>query len=174
MRPVRAGPTPWLDRYPQGQLVVRQSGSIALADAVRRRAAERGLYVETFLAADYPAADGSPLVVLVPLAGPLPAAEPPTLAGLSALLPAGSLVLTPDQLPEPAPRGTPATFAAVSALWERLHAPFLAAADAEVDPLRRMAAYRRTIAVDPGCEFAHQRLSATARELARQLARDGR
>jgi len=34
-----------------------------------------------------------------------------------------------------------------------------------------MAAYRRTIEVDPACEFAHQRLSTTARDLARQLAR---
>jgi hypothetical protein len=52
-------------------------------------------------------------------------------------------------------------------IWEQLHAPFLAAADAQVDPLRRIHAYRRAIEVDYACELAHQKLSAAAREVAR-------
>jgi hypothetical protein len=51
------------------------------------------------------------------------------------------------------------------AMWERLHAPFLAAADAESDPLRKMAAYRETIRVDAACELAHQKLSDVAKRL---------
>jgi hypothetical protein len=52
-------------------------------------------------------------------------------------------------------------------LWERLHAPFLAAADNTREPLARMEGYRRTIAVDYACELAHQKLSAVAAELER-------
>jgi hypothetical protein len=54
------------------------------------------------------------------------------------------------------------------AMWERLHAPFLAAADVTVDPIQRIDAYRKTQRVDYGCELAHQKASAVARELARQ------
>jgi hypothetical protein len=82
-------------------------------------------------------------------------------------LPPHSIVLAPSELPPNARKGDTQTFAGVSAMWERLHAPFLAAADAEVDPLRRIAAYRKTLAVDYACEFAHQRASFTARDLAR-------
>jgi hypothetical protein len=53
-------------------------------------------------------------------------------------------------------------------IWERLHAPFLAAADMQVDPIQKIHAYRRTIEVDYACELAHQKLSDTARQLARQ------
>jgi hypothetical protein len=48
-------------------------------------------------------------------------------------------------------------------LWERLHAPFLASADAEVDPMRKIEAYRRAIQVDYACELAHQKLADVAR-----------
>jgi hypothetical protein len=51
------------------------------------------------------------------------------------------------------------------ALWERLHVPFLAAADAEANPLRKIAGYRQTIEVDYACELAHQHLADVAREL---------
>ena len=54
------------------------------------------------------------------------------------------------------------------AMWERLHAPFLAAANAMVDPVQKIEAYRKTQRVDYGCELAHQNASAVARELARQ------
>ena len=52
-------------------------------------------------------------------------------------------------------------------LWERLHRPFLAEADAEPDPIAQIEKYRRTIEVDYACELAHQRLAAVARQLAR-------
>ena len=54
------------------------------------------------------------------------------------------------------------------ALWERLYAPYLAAADAEVDPVAKMEGYRQTIRVDYACELAHQKLSDVAKALARQ------
>ena len=138
-----------LDLNPQGQLLVIGRD---LAGAVRRRAAERRVYVEVL------AAEVTPVGMV--------ALPDPTTAD-------GAIPLPADVWPPPTLRGTPATFAAVSALWERLHAPFLAAAEAEPDPVRRMVAFRRTIAVDPACELAHQHLSNTARDLARQLARNG-
>ncbi len=167
------GPDPdeVLSTHPHAQLAVAGAGTTAPALAVRRLAAERHLYVETFLAATYPAEEGPTLVALVPLEGPLPSPLPRSMAELFTLLPTGTLVLTTDELPPPTDPGTPASYAAVMALWERLHAPFLAAADTEPEPMRRMEAYRRTLTVDPACELAHQRLAAIARELARQQAR---
>ena len=59
----------------------------------------------------------------------------------------------------------------VMQLWERLHGPFLAAADMQVDPVRKIEGYRKTIRVDYACELAHQRTSLVARELARSKNR---
>jgi hypothetical protein len=55
----------------------------------------------------------------------------------------------------------------VMAIWERLHAPFVAAADAQTDPILKMEGYRTAIRVDPACELAHQKLSDTARMMMR-------
>jgi len=55
------------------------------------------------------------------------------------------------------------------ALWERLHAPFLAAADMQVDPIRKIESYRRTIRVDYACELAHQQASSAARDCKRTV-----
>lgn len=159
---------------PHGQLLVAGWGSTAPAAAVRRLAADRHLYVETFLAAAFPAPGGGrPLVAVVPVDGPLPPPVPRPAADLLAALPHGSFLVDADALPPITARGTSATYAVVMALWERLHRPFLAVAEAEPDPLHRMAAFRRTIRVDPAAELAHQHLSTTARDLARQLARRG-
>jgi hypothetical protein len=54
------------------------------------------------------------------------------------------------------------------ALWERLAAPFLAAADSSVDPIARVVGYRQTIRVDYACELAHQHLSDLAKTMDRQ------
>ena len=56
-------------------------------------------------------------------------------------------------------------------MWERLHTPFLAAADAQSDPVAKMEGYRSTIRVDAACELAHQKLSDVAREMARKAAK---
>jgi hypothetical protein len=53
-------------------------------------------------------------------------------------------------------------------LWERLHSPFLSHADSLADPIEKIAAYRRTIDVDYACEFAHQRMADTVKQLARR------
>jgi hypothetical protein len=50
-------------------------------------------------------------------------------------------------------------------LWERLHLPFLAAADAMQDPWTKIEAYRQTLRVDYACELAHQKLAQTVRGL---------
>jgi hypothetical protein len=53
------------------------------------------------------------------------------------------------------------------ALWERLAAPFLAAADSSVDPIAKAVGYRKTIRVDYACELAHQHLSDLAKTMDR-------
>jgi hypothetical protein len=54
------------------------------------------------------------------------------------------------------------------ALWERLHEPFLAEADAETEPVRQIEGYRLTTRVDYASELAHQKLSDAAHRLARE------
>lgn len=158
-----------LARYPHGQLLVAGWGDVRPAVEVRRLAADRGVYVESFLAAAYPiVGEDAPLVVIVALEGAkLPAPVPRTKAALQAMLPPGSLTIPARELPTGDRRGDTGTYADVMALWEKLHRPYLAAADAEPDRVRRMEGYRTTARVDYACELAHQRLSGVAGELVR-------
>ena len=129
---------------------------------------ERPLYVETYLAAVYPVG-ASRAVVIVPTSDvALPAGSEDSIDALLRRLPAHSIVMEAGALPRGERRGTTETFAHAMSIWERLHAPFLAAADMQVDPLRKVHAYRRTIEVDYACELAHQKLSDTARKVARR------
>ena len=170
-----AGPDDRLDaehvltHVAHGQLLVAGWATLEPAVEVRRIAAERGLYVETFLAAVYPVAGGGRAVAVVPLAAELPPpAEGESPDDLARRLPEHSVVLDADDLPRGHLPGTDETFARTMALWERLHAPFLAAAAEVADPRVRIDAYRRTIAVDYACEKAHQWLSGTAGEMGRK------
>jgi len=152
---------------PHGQLLVAGWGTIAPAVAVRRLAAERGLYVETFLGAVYPVGAGH-AVVIVPLPEtPPPALRPASIDQLMSKLPAHCLVMNVDELPKGSRRGTWETFAETMGMWERLHTPFLAAADMQVDPARKIEGYRTTTRVDYASELAHQKLSDVAKQLAR-------
>ena len=157
------------EKYPQGQLLVAGWGSIRSALEVRALQKQRGLYVETFLAAAYPIGAGR-AVVIAPLEDvSLPDARAArSIDELIHLLPAHCIVLNESELPRGARPGDWKTYAEVMAIWERLHAPFLAAADQTVEPLARIQAYRKTIRVDYACEFAHQRLADTARTYARK------
>lgn len=153
---------------PHGQLLVAGWGTIAPAVEVRRLAAERGLYLETFLGAVYPVGGGR-AVVIVPLPEtPPPAVQPASIDHLMAKLPAHSLVMNVDELPKGPRRGSWETFAETMGMWERLHTPFLAAADMQVDPARKIDGYRTTTRVDYACELAHQKLSDVAKQLARE------
>ncbi|HEV7298177.1 MAG TPA: hypothetical protein VGN72_02350 [Tepidisphaeraceae bacterium] len=153
---------------PHGQLLVAGWGSIRPAMDVRNLAMARGLYLETFLGAVYPITGGGRAVAIVPLDdAKLPEPTERSIDALLPLLPPHSMVLPASQLPAGERRGTTQTFAETMAMWEQLHAPFLAAADASVDLLQRMQGYRKTLRVDGGCELAHQRLAITARELDR-------
>ena len=161
-----------IENYPHGQLLVAGWGSIEPARRVRQLQAEHGLYVETFLGAVYPVGRGDPrrAVVIVPrddanLPPPRPANS---LEELMSFLPQNCLVRWADELPRGSRGGSTQTYAEVMALWERLYAPYLAAADAEVDPVAKMEGYRQTIRVDYACELAHQKLSDAARELGRE------
>jgi hypothetical protein len=155
-------------RHPHGQLLVGGWGTLAPAVELRELASRQHLYVQTFLAAVYPVSDSDPQVALVPLAESIPSAQLRTLDELRSLLPAHSLILPLSEIPADARIGTAETFAGVMALWERLHTPFLIAAAAEPDPLKRMQAYRVAIAVDSACELAHQFLADIARSMARR------
>ncbi len=157
-----------VENYPHGQLLVAGWGSVAPSIAVRALQRELKLYVDTFLAAAFPTSIG-PVVVIVPSDDArLPSATPRSLEELMRLAPKGSVVLPADELPPGARKGSTQTFGEVMALWERLHAPFLAAADATPGSVARIEAYRTTITVDYACELAHQKLSDTARRLHRE------
>lgn len=157
------------DRYPQGQLLVAGLASIEPAVRLRALQRERGLYAETFLAAVYPFA-GARVVVIVPSADVAlpPLEKASSIDRLVRHAPPHAIVLAEADLPVGERRGDTATFAETMATWEKLHAPFLAMADATSDLLLKIEAYRRTIAVDYACELAHQQLSFAARELHRR------
>jgi hypothetical protein len=161
-----------VEHYPHGQLLVAGWGTVEPAAQVRRLAATHGLYVETFLAAAYPLAEGGRAVVVVPLEemqAHLPGPTPPTTRdALAKAVPPQCLVLHENELPRGSRRGDTKTYAEVMALWERLHAPFLAAADNEPDLVRRMEGYRTAARVDYASELAHQKLSDIAHRLARE------
>jgi hypothetical protein len=157
-----------VENFPHGQLLVAGWGSIEPARQVRSLQAEHQLFVETFLAAVYPVGGGR-VVAIVPtedvrLPDPAPRQS---VDRLVTELPPRSIVLTLDDLPRGRQRGTTDTYARVMGLWERLHLPFLAAADMQVDPVMKIEHYRKTIRVDYACELAHQKLSDVARELGR-------
>jgi len=152
-------------QYPQGQLLVAGWASIAPAIEVRRLQAARGLYVETFLAASYVVDDARIVAILPREDSLLPPPDPPSVDELIRALPPHSIVIPETELPTGETPGTPQTYARVMAMWERLHAPYLALADATTDPFQRIAAYRRAIDVDYACELAHQKLSDVARTL---------
>jgi hypothetical protein len=162
---------PWhvVQNYPHGQLLVAGWGSIEPALGVRRFQAEHDLYVETFLAAAYPVGDGKAIVIFPLEAIETPPPTPRSIDELLRLLPPHCIVMHERELPKGAVRGNSQTFAQVMAMWERLHAPFLAEADSTPLP-SRIEAYRKTIRVDYACELAHQRLSDVARQIERTAA----
>ncbi|HEX4792490.1 MAG TPA: hypothetical protein VH370_01795 [Humisphaera sp.] len=156
-----------VQNYSHGQILVAGWGSIAPALGVRRLAFEHGLFLETFLAAAYPTPRGT-AVAIVPLAeGKMPDSQPRSIEELKRLLPAPSIVIAASELPQGSRRGTFETYGQVMAIWEKLHTPFIAAADALADPVQKMEGYRRAIAVDEACELAHQKLSDVARRMMR-------
>jgi hypothetical protein len=141
-----------IEQYPFGQLLVAGWETIEPAIAFRRLAAERNLYVDTFLAAVVPSRDG-PVVAIVPEEFQLP------------VLPPHTLTFKLDELPASPRKGTYETYSSIMQMWETLHTPFLAIADAMKDPIEKIQAYRRTIRIDYACELAHQKLAAVAAKL---------
>ena len=158
-----------LTNYPHGQLLVAGWGSIQLAVGVRDLAARNGRYVETFLAATYPVGAGRAVVIVPTPDVDLPAADRDcSIDELVPNLPAHSIVLSESELPSGIRKGTTQTYAGVMALWERLAAPFLSAAEQSQDPIAKVVGFRKTIRVDYACELAHQHLSDLAKTMDRQ------
>ena len=156
--------------FPHGQLLVAGWGTIEPSVSLRRLAAEQELYVETYLAAAYPAGPwGRFVVAIVPTADvALPPADGRPLDRLLATLPPFSVIVSDADVVPGERHGSDATFAETMARWEQLHAPFLADAKQRVDPVQRMSGYRRAIEVDYACELAHQFLSSDARRMTRR------
>jgi hypothetical protein len=131
-----------------GQILIGAWESILPAVEARRSAAELGLYVDVFLATtDHKGSGKDRTVLILPLAEDSPKST------------ANSIETEPNKL------AAVKTYPGVMDIWERLAAPFLAAADAIADPIARIEAYRKTITVDYACELAHQKLADTARKL---------
>ena len=117
----------------------------------------------------FPISGGGRAVVIEPLEDvALPDATPRPIDDLIRRLPAHCIVKAVDELPQGVRKGDATTYAQVMSMWEQLHAPFLAAADMQVDPIQKIEAYRKTQRVDYGCELAHQKAADVARELARE------
>ena len=154
----RIDPEEIVSKYPRGQLLVAGWESIEPASIVRELARQRNLYLDTFLAAVYRRSDGALSVRIFP--------EPRASEAMS-------IWFNVDQLPRGERKGTWQTYAEVMAIWERLHRPYLEAADAGAELEQKIEGYRRTIEVDYACELAHQRLSAVASELSRDMRSDG-
>jgi hypothetical protein len=152
--------------YPQGQLLVAGWGSIEAAIAVRNLAAQKELYLETYLAAVYPIGAGKAIVIVPTEEVALPSADRDwSIDQLIPKLPVHSIVMAESELPQTSRPGTTETYARTMALWERLAAPFLGAAEQTIDPIAKVEAYRRTIRVDYACELAHQKLSDLAKQM---------
>jgi len=157
------------DEYQDGQLVIGDSVSNQPSVEVRHLQKQRRLYAETFLAAVYPIGAGRAVVIapLEDVALP-PVDESQSIDELLRHLPAHCIVMHESELPKGERHGDWKTYAEVMAMWERLHSPFLAAADQTVESRAKIEAYRKTIRVDYACEFAHQRLADTAHKYARE------
>jgi hypothetical protein len=151
-------------QFPNGHLLVAGWGTLAPAMEVRRLQGERRLYAETILACVYPAA-GSFSIAIQPFPDPGPKAAP---AGQH-LIPVQdhSIILHESGLPRGAGPATAESCGQVMALWEMLSDPFMRAADAEMDPLKKIELYRKAILADYACELAHQKLADAAKELAK-------
>jgi len=144
-----------------GASLFRVGSGFLLAVAFAVRAAD-------YLRAPHPVAGAGQIMAIVPSDDvALPVAEPRAVDDLMRRLPPHCIVLGVDELPTGSRKGDSTTYAEVMAMWERLHAPFLAAADQEAEPLRKIDAYRKVQRIDPGSELAHQKASHIARELAR-------
>lgn len=170
-----SGPDDLLDaeslasRYSHGQLLIAGWGTIEPALSFRSAASHRRLYAETFLGAVYPITGGGRAVVVVAsVEVALPPADEMPIDRLIRIAPPHSIVMPATELPLGDRIGDTQTYAQTMRIWERLHLPFLAAADHTTDPRLRIDAYRKTIAVDYACELAHQKLADTARTMLKQ------
>lgn len=155
-------------RYPQGQLLVAGYRSVGPAVELRRMYWESNAYAEVFLAAAFDLPGGGKVIAVLPNPADL-SSIPPNIPvdRLHQLLPPHTVLLTPADLPPGESKGTPATFAQTMALWERLHLPHLAMADAMPISRAKLDAYRAVTDIDYACELAHQNAAQTARALLR-------
>lgn len=160
-----------IENFPHGQLLVAGWGSLEPALQVRRLQGRFKLFVDVFLGAKYPLIGGGHAVVIVPHEHVLlPDLSPRRLADMPGHMPAHSIIMREEELPQGILKPSKTLDSVLQGWWERLHRAFLADARRTSDLRKRIEAYRRVIRVDYACEFAHQELVATARELVRSQA----
>lgn len=123
---------------PHGQILIAGWKNTQPAQRARQLQKEKHLYLDVFLASVEP--------------GGVIQIEP-------------DLKLKIEELPRGRQRGTAETYALTMSIWERLHSPSLAAADAEIDPLKKIAGYRGVIEIDYACELAHQKMADVIRRM---------
>lgn len=151
----------------QGIVLLAGEASLAPSLALRQRVAELGRYVDVFLTAAYRIGEDYAVLVVPNQSIMVPSASMNSVDTLIRRAPPHSVLLRPAQVPGTRRVSDSTTGAFVMDLWEQLHRPFLAMAEACTDPVMRISAYRDAIAVDYACEIAHQHLSDTAHQLAR-------
>jgi hypothetical protein len=155
------------EEFPRGQIIAAGHATIEPALALRKIAADRQLYLDVPLAATYRIGNGIAVLFVPTPDVALPHGDVETIDELLQQSPPHSVLLPAPHLPRTQERGDARTFDFVMDLWESLHRPFLAMAQATTNPRQRLAAFRRTIEVDYACELAHQQFSETCHELAR-------
>jgi hypothetical protein len=131
-------------QIPHGQKLIAGWCSIGPALKARELQAQRGLYLDVFLGA---ANEGNRIEIQS-------SGERPFV-----------LELSRNQIPLGRKTGTAQTYALTMSWWERLHTPFLAAAEAEADPIKKIEAFRKAIEVDYACELAHQHMAEAIKSI---------
>lgn len=161
-----------IENYPHGTLLVAGWGTLEAGLQTRRLQARFRILVDVLLGAVYPLIGGGHAVVVVPHENVvLPEIRPRRLKEMASVMPHDSMIMREEDLPTGLMASSPQRIELIEGWWERLHGPFLRRARATEDPQRRVEAYSNVLRVDYACEFAHQELSDTARELARMQSR---
>lgn len=156
-----------VEQFPHGQILVAGRADISPAVEARKLARERRLFLDVFLGASYTVGPAT-VIAIVPTADVSLPADADSIDELVRKLPPFSVVLPAGELPRGTMKGSDQTYAFTMSVFERLHRPFLAAADSAKDPMQKINGYRKTIEVDYACELAHQNWAAVARQLAKR------
>lgn len=154
------------DRLPHGLFLVAGLGSTEPGEALRQLHKDRGNYAEVMLGVALEMGTGG--VATFAVARPVRnvSARGGSPEELLRALPPHSVFVSASQAGG-AVAAFPETYAGAMGLFEALHRPYLAMADAMPVGLARLQAYRQVQGIDPASELAHQNAAFLCRQLAR-------